>query len=113
MGCDIILKATQVDGVYSADPRHDPNAVRYDRIIDCTGAARIGAAPLDAPLRDAAGRMALVAPAGAHFVAWSLEPGVAASSAEGVLTLNYGRLSVTLDLGSDADDWAAAISRLG
>jgi uridylate kinase len=32
MGCDIILKATQVDGVYSADPRHDPNAVRYDRL---------------------------------------------------------------------------------
>jgi uridylate kinase len=32
MGCDIILKATQVDGVYSADPRRDPNAVRYDRL---------------------------------------------------------------------------------
>jgi uridylate kinase len=32
MGCDVILKATQVDGVYSADPRHDPNAVRYDRL---------------------------------------------------------------------------------
>lgn len=32
MGCDVILKATQVDGVYSADPRRDPNAVRYDRL---------------------------------------------------------------------------------
>jgi uridylate kinase len=32
MGCDVILKATQVDGIYSADPRRDPNAVRYDRL---------------------------------------------------------------------------------
>jgi uridylate kinase len=32
MGCDVILKATQVDGVYSADPRRDPNATRYDRL---------------------------------------------------------------------------------
>jgi uridylate kinase len=27
-----VLKATQVDGVYSADPKTDPGAVRYDRI---------------------------------------------------------------------------------
>lgn len=32
MGCDVILKATQVDGVYSADPKLDPNAKRYDRL---------------------------------------------------------------------------------
>ncbi|WP_088342517.1 MULTISPECIES: UMP kinase [Rhodomicrobium] len=32
MGCDVILKATQVDGVYSADPKRDPNAVRYERL---------------------------------------------------------------------------------
>jgi uridylate kinase len=32
MGCDALLKATKVDGVYSADPRKDPNAVRYDRL---------------------------------------------------------------------------------
>lgn len=32
LSCDAILKATQVDGVYSADPKKDPNAVRYDRI---------------------------------------------------------------------------------
>jgi uridylate kinase len=30
--CDAVLKATQVDGVYSADPKLDPTAVRYDRI---------------------------------------------------------------------------------
>ncbi len=32
MGCDALLKATQVDGVYSADPRRDPGAQRYDRL---------------------------------------------------------------------------------
>jgi uridylate kinase len=29
MGCDALLKGTQVDGVYSADPRKNPNAERY------------------------------------------------------------------------------------
>ena len=32
MGADAMLKATQVDGVYSADPRKDPNTKRYDRL---------------------------------------------------------------------------------
>lgn len=32
LGCDVILKATQVDGVYSADPKKDPHAERYDRL---------------------------------------------------------------------------------
>ncbi|MBM5782917.1 MAG: UMP kinase [Pelagibacterales bacterium] len=30
--CDVILKGTQVDGVYSADPKIDKNAVRYDKV---------------------------------------------------------------------------------
>lgn len=30
--CDAVLKATQVDGVYTADPKTDPTATRYDRI---------------------------------------------------------------------------------
>jgi uridylate kinase len=30
--CDAVLKATQVDGVYSADPKSNPDAVRYDTI---------------------------------------------------------------------------------
>ncbi len=30
MGCDAMLKATQVDGVYSADPKKDLDAERYD-----------------------------------------------------------------------------------
>lgn len=32
MGAQIILKATQVDGVYTADPRKDPTATRYERV---------------------------------------------------------------------------------
>jgi uridylate kinase len=32
MGCDAMLKGTQVDGVYSADPKRDPNAVRFDEL---------------------------------------------------------------------------------
>ena len=32
MGCDAMLKGTQVDGVYSADPRKNPHAERYDRL---------------------------------------------------------------------------------
>lgn len=31
-GCDAVAKATQVDGVYSADPKKDPNAKRFDRL---------------------------------------------------------------------------------
>ena len=32
MNCDAIIKATKVDGVYSADPHKDPNAQHYDRL---------------------------------------------------------------------------------
>jgi len=32
LSCDAILKGTQVDGVYSADPNKDPHAERYDRL---------------------------------------------------------------------------------
>ncbi|MFK7852171.1 MAG: UMP kinase [Akkermansiaceae bacterium] len=30
MGADVILKATQVDGVYDSDPRNNPDAKRFD-----------------------------------------------------------------------------------
>jgi uridylate kinase len=30
--CDAIFKGTQVDGVYSADPKTDPDAIRYDHL---------------------------------------------------------------------------------
>ena len=32
MKADVIIKATSVDGVYSADPKKDPNAVKYDTV---------------------------------------------------------------------------------
>jgi len=32
LGCDVLLKATKVDGVYSADPKKDPSAERYDEL---------------------------------------------------------------------------------
>jgi uridylate kinase len=30
--CDVVLKGTRVDGVYSADPEKDPKAVRYNNV---------------------------------------------------------------------------------
>ncbi|CAA2102958.1 Uridylate kinase [Methylobacterium bullatum] len=38
--CGAVLKATQVDGVYSADPKKDPSAVRYDRLTHDDAIAR-------------------------------------------------------------------------
>ena len=32
MGCDALLKGTSVDGVYTADPKKDPDAKRYDTL---------------------------------------------------------------------------------
>ena len=32
MRCDAILKATNVDGIYTADPKKDPTATRFDRL---------------------------------------------------------------------------------
>lgn len=32
MHCDALLKATQVDGVYTADPKKDPTAKRYEKV---------------------------------------------------------------------------------
>ncbi|HZC55165.1 MAG TPA: UMP kinase [Xanthobacteraceae bacterium] len=32
MECDAVLKATDVDGVYTADPKKDPKATRYDQL---------------------------------------------------------------------------------
>jgi uridylate kinase len=32
MNVDVVLKATKVDGVYTADPKTDPGAVRYERL---------------------------------------------------------------------------------
>jgi uridylate kinase len=32
IGAEVVLKATKVDGVYSADPKKDPHATRYSKI---------------------------------------------------------------------------------
>lgn len=32
LSCDAVAKATNVDGVYSADPKKDPSAKRYDKL---------------------------------------------------------------------------------
>jgi uridylate kinase len=32
IGAEMVLKATKVDGVYTADPKKDPNATRYEKI---------------------------------------------------------------------------------
>jgi uridylate kinase len=32
MACDVLLKATQVDGVYDADPKKDPTAKRFETL---------------------------------------------------------------------------------
>ncbi len=32
IGADLLIKATKVDGVYTADPKKDPNAKRYDSL---------------------------------------------------------------------------------
>ncbi len=40
MNCGAILKGTQVDGVYTADPKRDPNATRFDRLSHGEALAR-------------------------------------------------------------------------
>jgi uridylate kinase len=32
LGCDLLLKATKVDGVYDCDPAKNPDAVRYEHL---------------------------------------------------------------------------------
>jgi uridylate kinase len=32
LGCEVLIKATKVDGIYSADPKRDPDAVRFDHL---------------------------------------------------------------------------------
>jgi uridylate kinase len=36
MGCDVILKATKVDGVYDSDPKRNPDAKLYTEIAYLT-----------------------------------------------------------------------------
>lgn len=48
-GAEAVLKATNVDGVYSADPKRDPAATRYDRLsLDEAIERRLGVMDLTA-----------------------------------------------------------------
>jgi uridylate kinase len=40
LGCDVVLKGTNVDGIYSADPKKDSSAVRYDELTADEAIAR-------------------------------------------------------------------------
>jgi uridylate kinase len=40
LSCDLVVKATQVDGVYSADPRTNPKATRFDELSHAEAIAR-------------------------------------------------------------------------
>ena len=40
LSCDAVMKATQVDGIYSADPKKDRNATRYERLSHDEAIAR-------------------------------------------------------------------------
>ncbi len=61
MGADVLLKATNVDGVYTADPKKDPNArfhefLKYDDVID----ERLGVMDLSAIVMCQQNRIPLV-----------------------------------------------------
>src|ERR1700712_4777415 len=40
LSCDAVMKATQVDGIYSADPKRDPSATRYAQLTHDEAIAR-------------------------------------------------------------------------
>jgi uridylate kinase len=40
LSCDAVMKATQVDGIYSADPKKDRTATRYERLTHDEAIAR-------------------------------------------------------------------------
>ena len=64
-------------------------------------------------LSDGAGRIVLVAPCGAHFVARLLGPGAQIDAVDGRLTVRDAALAATLELGDETDDWAKLLAALG
>jgi uridylate kinase len=40
LNCDVVLKGTNVDGIYSADPKANPDAVRFDQLTADEAIAR-------------------------------------------------------------------------
>lgn len=83
LDCDAVLKATNVDGVYTADPKLDPNAKRYDRLTHDEALAH------DLKVMDAAA-FALAREAALPIIVFSIrEPGaiVLAARGEGRVTV--------------------------
>lgn len=83
LDCDAVLKATNVDGVYTADPKIDPNAKRYDRLTHDEALAH------DLKVMDAAA-FALAREAALPIIVFSIrEPGaiVLAARGEGRVTV--------------------------
>lgn len=76
--CDAVLKATNVDGVYSADPKTDPDAVRYERLTHDEALAR------DLKVMDAAA-FALAREAALSIIVFSIrDAGAITAAATGV-----------------------------
>lgn len=69
---------------------------------------RDGAAAL---VEDAQGRIALVAPHGAHFIAREIGPATRLVRDDDALSISIGSLQARLVLGEEARDWEAAIAR--
>lgn len=77
LGCTHLLKATQVDGVYTADPKLDPTATRYDTLTHAEAIAK------DLKVMDTAA-FALARDAGLTIVVFSIaEPGMLAAVLRG------------------------------
>lgn len=77
LDCDAVLKATNVDGVYSADPKVDPDAVRFARLTHDQALAS------DLKVMDAAA-FALAREAALPIIVFSIrEPGAIARAARG------------------------------
>jgi len=75
--CDAVLKATNVDGVYTADPKTHPDAKRYDRLTHDEALAK------DLKVMDAAA-FALAREAKLPIIVFSIrEPGAIAAALRG------------------------------
>lgn len=77
LDCDAVMKATNVDGVYTADPKHDPSARRYERLTHDEALAK------DLKVMDAAA-FALARESKLPIVVFSIrEPGAIAAAIRG------------------------------
>ncbi|MGL4976304.1 MAG: UMP kinase [Bosea sp. (in: a-proteobacteria)] len=77
LNCEQLLKATQVDGVYTADPKKDPTATRYEQLTHADAITK------DLKVMDTAA-FALARDAGLTIVVFSIaEPGALAAVLRG------------------------------